>query len=276
MVTRTNNRERESTTRSALLNVMARAAHKAANSLKRDFGEVENLQISRKGPGDFVTRADKQAEKIIREVLQAARPDYGFLGEEGGQSIKGDGIHTWIVDPLDGTTNFLHGFAHFCISIALQKNNEIIAGAIYDPMRDELFTAEKGLGAYLNDKRLKVSKRRDMSTALPVTGIPFGGQKNTKPYLQVLESILNISTGVRRTGSAALDFAYVAAGRFDAYFEMGLNAWDAAAGLLIVREANGIVTDFNGKPATPYSESFLASNIDLHPEFLKLIKSAKA
>ncbi|MBT3767634.1 MAG: inositol monophosphatase, partial [Rhodospirillales bacterium] len=215
--------------RSPLLNVMTAAAQKAGRKLIRDFGEVEHLQVSQKGPADFVSNADHKAEKILREELQKARPRFGFLLEEGGE-IKGEDIsNRWIVDPLDGTTNFLHGIPHFSISIALERDGIPYAGVVYEPIHDEMYWAEKGSGAFLNGRRLRVSGRKEMNESLFSTGIPFLGAKDHPQFLKELEAVMAVSAGVRRFGSAALDLAYVAAGRYDGFWETGLNAWDIAA-----------------------------------------------
>jgi myo-inositol-1(or 4)-monophosphatase len=232
--------------RSALLNVMVQAALKAGRSLSRDFGEVQNLQVSLKGPGDYVSQADKKAEEIIRAELSRARPTYDFLGEESGETKGSDGAHRWIVDPLDGTTNFLHGIPLFAVSIALERNGEIVAGVIFNPAMDELYTAERGGGAFLNDRRLRVAARRNLSDAVIVTGIPHLGRGHHGRFLIELRNVMGEVAGVRRTGSAALDLAYTAAGRFDGYWEKPLEAWDMAAGILLVREAGGFVSDLEG------------------------------
>jgi len=227
---------------SANLNIMIKAARKAGRSLVKDFREVENLQVSAKGPGDFVSRADKAAEQILVDELMTARPNYGFLGEEGTEIEGKDPTRRWIVDPLDGTTNFLHGMPHWAVSIALEHKGEIVSAVVYDPAKDEMFYAEKGAGAWLNDsQRLRVSGRSRMIESVFATGLPFGGAPYLPASLQDLARLLPRTAGVRRWGSAALDLAYVAAGRYEGYWERGLNAWDIAAGLLIVREAGGIV-----------------------------------
>src|SRR5580704_11838004 len=228
-------------TRSPLVNVMAKAAEKAAKSLKRDFGEVERLQVSRKGPADFVSTADLSAQKILREELGKARPSFGFLMEEADEAADTSSkTERWIVDPLDGTSNFLHGLPHWCISIAAMRGNEIIAGVIHDPIKDETFWAEKGLGAYVNSKRLRVSARKDLADCLIATGIPFKGVMDEDPkFVARLEAIMPKVAGIRRWGAAALDLAYTAAGRYDGYWEVGCNSWDYAAGILIVKESGG-------------------------------------
>lgn len=231
---------------SPTLNVMIAAARKAARALARDFGEVENLQISRKGPSDFVTSADLKAEKTIFEELSKARPGYGFLMEERGAVDGTDKSHRWIVDPLDGTTNFLHGIPHFAISIGLEREGVLVAGVVYNVVRDELFWAEKGQGAYLNDRRLRVAARAELRDALIATGMPFLGKPDHDVFLTELKQVMERTSGVRRFGAASLDLAYVAAGRFDGFWERGLAAWDVAAGVVLVREAGGFVIEIDG------------------------------
>jgi myo-inositol-1(or 4)-monophosphatase len=260
--------------RSALINVMAGAALKAAKGLIRDFGEVEQLQVSVKGPGEFVTAADLKAEKILRAELSKARPGYGFLLEEAGSVRGSDEHHRWIVDPLDGTTNFLHGIPQWAISIALERDNEIVAGLVYEPLRDEAFWAEKGVGAYVNDRRLRVSARRQLSEAVVGTGIPFRERGDHPAYLKTLAAVMAATSGVRRPGSAALDLAYVAAGRFDGFWEFGLQPWDIAAGILLVREAGGYVTDMAGGHNMLASGDVLAANDHLHQPLARLVTQA--
>ena len=226
---------------SANLNLMLKAARKAGRSLSTDYREVENLQVSMKGAGDFVSKADIAAEEILREELRTARPTYGWLAEESSEEEGEDPTRRWIVDPLDGTTNFLHGLPHWAVSIALEHKGQIVAGVIYDPTKDEMFFAEKGQGAWMNDSRLRVSGRNRMIAALFATGLPIGGRADLPATLQELARVLPTCAGVRRFGAAALDLAYVAAGRYDGYWERRLNAWDIAAGLLIVREAGGLI-----------------------------------
>ncbi|WP_085932401.1 inositol monophosphatase family protein [Enhydrobacter aerosaccus] len=262
--------------RSATITVMIRAVFAAAKSLKRDFGEVEHLQVSEKGPGDFVSRADIQAERTLRRELERTRPEYGFLGEEGGET-KGDGRNRWIADPLDGTTNFLHGVPHFAISLGLERDGEVIAGVIYQPISDELFWAEKGNGAFIDtpnarSRRLRVSGRKDLARALVATGIPNIGRGGDHPaYLRKLEAVMAKTAGVRRWGSAALDLAFVAAGRYDAYFEYGLKPWDVAAGMLMVREAGGMMNDAAGNAYTLTSPSLLATNAGLRDAMVETL-----
>ncbi len=226
---------------SANLNIMIKAARIAGRKLLRDFGEVEKLQVSLKGAGDFVTRADLMAEEVIREQLTEARPNYGWLGEES-EEVKGeDPTRRWIVDPLDGTTNFLHGLPHWAVSIGLEHKGEIVSAVVYDPVKDEMFTAEKGAGCWLNDSRLRVSGRRQMSEMIFATGLPFAGTGDLPETLRELARILPATAGVRRFGAASLDLAYVAAGRFDGFWERGLKPWDMAAGLGLIREAGGLI-----------------------------------
>lgn len=225
---------------SANLNVMVKAARRAGRSLVKDFREVENLQVSMKGAGDFVSRADIAAEKIIKEELMGARPTYGWLAEEGGEDEGQDPTRRWIVDPLDGTTNFLHGLPHWAVSIALEHKGQVVAGVVFDPAKDEMFIAEKGAGAWMNDTRLRVSGRTKMIECIFATGLPFGGRADLPDTLKELARVAPGCAGVRRWGAAALDLAYVAAGRYDGFWERRLNAWDLAAGLVILREAGGL------------------------------------
>jgi myo-inositol-1(or 4)-monophosphatase len=231
---------------SPLMTVMVAAARKAGRALIRDFGELENLQVSRKGPADFVTRADLKAEETLFAELTKARPGYGFLGEERGFVEGTDKTHRWIVDPIDGTLNFMHGMPHFAISVGLEREGQLIAGIVYNPVRDELFWAEKGRGAWLNTRRLRVSARRTLAEAVVATGIPFLGKPGHAQFLKELHQIAGKTAGVRRFGSAALDLAWVAAGRFDAFWERDLKLWDIAAGVVLVREAGGICQEIDG------------------------------
>ena len=260
--------------RSALLNVMTAAANKAARGLVRDFGEIENLQVSKKGTADFVTTADKKAEKVIVGELLKGRPRYGFLLEEGGEIEGTDTSNRWIVDPLDGTTNLLHGIPHFSISIALERDGELVAGVIYEPVYDQIFWAEKGQGAYLNGRRIRVSARRSLDESLFATGIPFAGRKDHGRFLKQLEAVMAVSAGVRRFGSAALDLAYVAAGRYEGFWEIGLQAWDMAAGIVLVREAGGFISELGGGNAMIASGEIIAANDRLHQTFLKILADA--
>ena len=257
--------------RSPLLNVMTAAALKAAKGLIRDFGELEQLQVSKKGPADFVSRADHRSESVLRGELMKARPTYGLLMEESGFHAGSDTSNRWVVDPLDGTTNFLHGIPHFSISIALERDGEPYAGVIYSPIPDEMFVAERGSGAFLNGRRLRVSGRRNVEDALFATGIPFMGLANHDLFVRQLEAVMAVSTGVRRFGSAALDLAWVAAGRYDGYWENGLNPWDIAAGIVLVREAGGFVTDLAGGRKMFTGGGVLASNTALHESLIGLV-----
>ncbi len=260
--------------KSSLITVMERAARRAAPQLRRDFGELESLQIDSKGPSDFVTRADRAAEATLKEELQKARPDYNFLLEEGGE-VKGvTGAPRFIIDPLDGTTNFLHGIPHFAVSIGVEEAGEITAGVVYNPITDETFWAEKGKGAWLGDKRLRVSTRRQMSEALFACGLPFKGVGSADDYAAILKNLMPQVASVRRFGAATLDLAWVAAGRYDGYFENDRAPWDIAAGLLLVREAGGFVTDYQGKPATHAKGDIIAANPSLHAGLHKVIAQA--
>jgi myo-inositol-1(or 4)-monophosphatase len=260
--------------RSALLNVMTAAAQKAARGLIRDLGELEHLQVSRKGPADFVSKADRKAESVLRRELAKARPAYGLLMEESGAVAGTDTSNRWIIDPLDGTTNFLHGIPHFCISIALERDGDPFAGVIYSPVHDEMFVAEKGSGAYLNGRRLRVSARRRVDDAIFATGIPFKGIPDHDLFMRQLEAVMAISAGVRRFGSAALDLAFVAAGRYDGYWENGLNPWDVAAGIVLVREAGGFVSDLSGGNRMLTGGGILAANSELHGFLARLLQEA--
>jgi myo-inositol-1(or 4)-monophosphatase len=260
--------------RSALLNVMVAAAQKAARGLIRDLGELEHLQVSRKGPADFVSKADRKAESVLRGELTKARPAYGLLMEESGAVAGTDTSNRWVIDPLDGTTNFLHGIPHFCISIALERDGDPFAGVIYSPIHDEMFVAEKGSGAYLNGRRLRVSARRRIDDAIFATGIPFLGIPDHDLFVRQLRAVMAISAGVRRFGSAALDLAYVAAGRYDGYWENGLNPWDVAAGIVLVREAGGFVSDISGGNRMLAGDGILAANSELHGLLVRLLQEA--
>ncbi len=261
--------------RSALINVMIQAAQKAARGLVRDFGEVEQLQVSRKGPGDFVSIADMKAEKTLQEALERARPDFGFLMEESGTVEGKDPHHRWIIDPLDGTTNFLHGVPHFCTTVALENRGEIIAGVTYNPVADEMYWAERGQGAYLNDRRLRVSSRSQMSEALVSTGIAHGHGDDYDAFLREVRAVMPQVTSLRRYGAAALDLAYVAAGRADIFWQRGLGAWDIAAGILLVREAGGFITDLSGRHKMLETGEVMAGNDSLQPRVLDIVRRAR-
>lgn len=257
---------------SANLNVMIMAARRAGRSLVKDFQEVENLQVSSKSAGDFVSRADIAAENIIREQLMEARPNYGWLGEESDPVEGKDPTRRWIVDPLDGTTNFLHGMPHWSVSIALEHKGEIVAGVVYDPPKDEMFVAEKGQGAFMNESRLRVSDRSRMIEAVFATGVPNGARAFLPETLQDLARLMPMTAGVRRWGSAALDLAYVSAGRFDGYWERGLNPWDVAAGLLLVKEAGGFVEGLEKGTSAIDSSAVIAGNSAIFETFCKEIR----
>jgi myo-inositol-1(or 4)-monophosphatase len=259
---------------SALIKVMTDAVRKAARGLVRDFGEVAELQVSRKGPADYVSAADTKAEQVLFEALTAARPGYGFLGEERGLIEGTDKTHTWIVDPLDGTTNFIHAIPHFAINVALQRDGQIVGAITFNPISNELYWAEKGKGAFLNDRRLRVAARRDLGEAVLATGIPFMGRPGHGVFLKELHQITQKVSGVRRFGSAALDMAFVAAGRFDGYWERGLGSWDLAAGLLLVAEAGGVVSDADGGASPLETGTICVANSDLHPLILERLKAA--
>jgi myo-inositol-1(or 4)-monophosphatase len=261
--------------RSATVNVMALAVKKAARGLIRDFNEVEHLQVSRKGPADFVSNADHKSERILREELGKARPDFGFRMEESAPVAAKDGTHIWVVDPLDGTTNFLHGLPHFAISIGLEANGEPIAGMVYDPIKDETFWAEKGQGAFLNDRRLRVSARRNLDESLIATGIPFRGTKGHARFAAEAAMLMPEVAGIRRFGAASLDLAYVAAGRYDGFWEWGLQSWDICAGIILVREAGGVVSEPGGGGNGYKTGNVLAANVDLHQPLSMLLKKAK-
>ncbi len=260
--------------RSPLMTVMTDAVMKAARSLKRDFGEVENLQVSVKGPGDFVSAADRRVEEIVRRELTRARPDYGLLLEEAGEVTGRDAENRWIVDPLDGTTNFLHGVPHFAISIALERRGELIAGVIYDPLRDETFAAERGTGAYLNDRRIRVSGRKELNQALIGTGIPvLDWEGRERGFLAQLDRISAQVAGVRRLGVCSLDLAYVASGRFDGFWEFGVQPWDIAAGVVLIREAGGMVTRLEGDDDLLGRGTLVAGNGAIFPRLVELVRA---
>ncbi|QKS00686.1 inositol monophosphatase [Sphingomonas sp. CL5.1] len=264
---------------SGLFTVIERAARKAAPRLRRDFNEVQQLQVSRKGPADFVSMADKRAEQTLYEELSKARPDWGFVMEERGEIAGDPAKPRFIIDPLDGTSNFLHGIPHFAISIAVEEplangKREVTTALVYQPLTDESFWAEKGRGAWLQTERLRVSARRDPSEALVATGIPFLGHGDFVQWTRIFGAIAPQVAGIRRLGSAALDLAWVAAGRFDAYWESQLNIWDVAAGMLLVKEAGGFVTDFRGGDRAIERNEYLAANDALHSRLHKLVAGA--
>jgi myo-inositol-1(or 4)-monophosphatase len=257
---------------SALINVMVKAARRAGRSLKRDLGEVENLQVSLKGPANFVTLADKRAEEMLHSDLTKARPGYGFIGEEGGIREGDDKTHTWIVDPLDGTTNFLHGIPHFAISIGLQREGTMIAGLIYNPANDDLYLAERGKGAFRNDQRLRVAGRRKLSDCVIACGLPHIGRGDHELSRAEMCGIQNTVAGLRRFGAASLDMAFVAAGHLDGYWERNLKPWDLAAGQIIVREAGGIVSGTEGDDDPLKTGNVVCGNEFIHAELVKILK----
>ncbi|UXN05801.1 MULTISPECIES: inositol monophosphatase family protein [unclassified Bartonella] len=257
---------------SAIMHVMVQATVKAGRSLVRDFGEVQNLQVSLKGPGDYVSQADKKAESILYNELSRARPDYGFLMEESGEVIGNDAQHRFIIDPLDGTTNFLHGIPLFAISVALERQGQIVAGVIFNPVLDELYTTERGGGAFLNDRRLRVAARRKLEDAVIGTGIPHLGRGHHGNYLVELRNVMGEVAGIRRMGAASLDLAAVAAGRLDAFWEDGLQPWDMAAGMLMVREAGGYVSDKDGGQNMFDTKNIVVGNELMHGALMKVLK----
>ncbi len=257
---------------SANLNIMIKAARKAGRALVKDFREVENLQVSVKGAGDFVTKADIGAEKILKDELMGARPTYGWLAEEGGEEEGQDPTRRWIVDPLDGTTNFLHGLPHWAVSIALEHKGEIVAGVVFDPAKDEMFFAEKGTGAWMNEGRLRVSGRHRMIESIFATGLPFGGRADLPETLKDLGRLLPVCAGVRRWGAASLDLAYVASGRYDGFWERRLKPWDVAAGMLIVKEAGGLVEAIRPERNILQHGEIVCSNEPIFSTFAKTIR----
>jgi myo-inositol-1(or 4)-monophosphatase len=262
---------------SALMTIMINAARKAGRSLARDFGEVEHLQVSVKGPANFVSAADHRAESILYEELSKARQGYSFLMEERGLVEGPDKTHVWIIDPLDGTTNFLHSIPLFAISIALQRDGELVAGLIYNPASGDFYTAERGKGAFLNDnRRLRVAGRPDLSDAVVVTGIPHRGKPGHQQHLAELSSVMRDCAGIRRTGSAAMDLAWVAQGRFDGYWERNIQSWDMAAGVVLLREAGGFVSDTDGRQNMLKTGSIVCGNEAIHGALLKRITAANA
>jgi myo-inositol-1(or 4)-monophosphatase len=251
---------------------MVAAARKAARGLIRDFGELENLQVSRKGPADFVSTADQRTERILLEELTKARPGYAFLLEEGGAVEGPDKTHRFIIDPLDGTTNFLHGIPQFAISIALEREGQLQSAVVFNPVTNELFTAERGHGAYLNDRRLRVAARERLPDCVIATGTPFHGTDGHEQFSAELSRVMPEVAGIRRFGAASLDLAWVAAGRFDAYWERDISAWDVAAGILLVREAGGVVSDLDNRQRMLEAGHILAANESLHRQVLALVR----
>jgi myo-inositol-1(or 4)-monophosphatase len=260
---------------SALMNIMIAAARRAGRGLARDFGELEQLQVSVKGPANFASSADHRSEETIYRELSKARPGYGFLMEERGVVEGPDKTHRWIVDPLDGTSNFLHGVPIFCIAIALERGGEVVAGLTYNPIHDELYTAEKGQGAFLNNRRLRVAARKSLADSLVTIGIPHRGRQGHARFLAECKALMGQTAGIRRTGSAAIDLAWVAAGRFDGYLEHDLSPWDMAAGILLVREAGGYVTDAKGGKSMFESGDIVAGNAHVHRAMLDLLAETR-
>ena len=258
---------------SANLNVMMKAARKAGRSLIKDFAEVENLQVSRKGAGDFVTRADMASEKVIREELMYARPTYGYIGEETGVIEGQDPTRRWIVDPLDGTTNFLHALPHWAVSIALEHKGQIVAGVVYDPVKDEMFYAEKGEGAFMNETRMRVSARHRLNESIYATGVPFAGRGDLPATLQDLARLMPACAGVRRWGAASLDLAYVGMGRYEGFWERDLQIWDIAAGIIIAKEAGAIVEGIEDNSDPLISNDILCANEVQFEQFAKVIRN---
>ena len=257
-----------------LINVMDAAARKASRRLVRDFGEIEQLQVSRKGPGDFVSEPNRRTEQILYDELSKARPSFGFLMEEGGEINGEGGDERWIVDPIDGTTNFLHGIPHFAISIGVERDGNLVSGVVYQPIHDELFWAENGAGSYLNRQRLRVSERSMLADSLIATGIPFGDRVGKKSFIAMLNAVMEKTSGVRRLGSASLDLAYVAAGRYEGFWETGLSPWDIAGGIVIVREAGGLVSEINGHDSVLHGTSIVATNQRIYDPLRKLLMDA--
>jgi len=258
---------------SANMNVMVKACRKAAKVIIRDFGEIENLQVSLKGPGDYVTASDKKVEKILIEELQKARPNYSILSEEIGE-INNDDSFKWIIDPIDGTSNFLHGIPHFGISIGLEHNKEIICGIVYDPIKDEMFTAEKGNGAYINNQRMRVSARSKLKDCIIFSGGPrFKSENKDLAFEEYKKFSSRVNIAIRKLGSASLDMAYVAAGRCDGFWQRDLNYWDIAAGIILVKEAGGFVIDFRGNDDYVENKTILVSNSKINKEMLEVLSS---
>lgn len=261
---------------SALINVMVKAARRAGRSLSRDLGEIENLQVSLKGPANFVSAADKRAEEMLYADLAKARPGYGFIGEEGGSREGADKTHTWIVDPLDGTTNFLHGIPQFAISIGLRREDTVVAGVIYNPATDELFIAERGKGAFLNDQRLRVAARKELKDCVIACGLPHIGRGDHELSRREMAELQPRVAGLRRFGAASLDLAYVAAGRLDGYWERNLKPWDMAAGMIMIREAGGVVSDIQTPGDPLLTGDVVCGNETIHSSLTKILRPLKA
>ena len=260
---------------SSLIQVMVGAVRKACKGIARDFGEVTELQVSKKGPGDFVTAADKRVEAALLEELTRVRPGYGFLGEETGEVVGSDKTHRWIVDPIDGTTNFLHGIPHFACTVALEREGEVVAGVTYNPISNDLYWAEKGKGVYHNDRRLRVSARKELEDSLIATGLPFIGKAGHAQALKELHQIMQRTVGIRRMGACSLDLAYVAAGQYDGYWERGLKPWDMAAGLLFVHEAGGKFSSIEGEDSPLITGNLACGNADILAQLTEKLLLAK-
>lgn len=260
---------------SSLIQVMVGAVRKGCKGVARDFGEITELQVSKKGPGDFVTAADKRVEAALFEELLRVRPGYGFLGEEQGEIHGSDKTHRWIVDPIDGTTNFMHGIPHFACTVALEREGEIVAGVTYNPILNDLYWAEKGKGSYHNDRRLRVSQRKAFDEALIATGAPFIGKPGHAQFLKELHQIMQRTAGIRRNGACSLDLAYVASGQFDGYWERGLKPWDMAAGILLISEAGGKVTAVDSDQSPLLTNDLVCGNPDIYPQLVEKLKLAR-
>ena len=260
---------------SSEINILEKVCSKASKVIIRDFGEIEKLQVSKKGPDDFVTKTDQKVEEIIIEELERARPGYNFLAEEGGTTKEKKSEFTWIIDPIDGTSNFMHGIPHFAISIGLEKSGEMIAGIIFDPIKNEMFYAEKGRGAYLNNSRIRVSSRNIITDSIALTGGPSFAEENKQSFHDEYMAMCSYFHQVRKLGSAALDLAYVAAGRAEMFWHKNLKYWDIAAGIIIVKEAGGTITDFKGKTFDLKNKEILATNSRLDSETVKILSSVK-
>ncbi len=260
---------------SSLIQVMVGAVRKGCKGVARDFGEVTELQVSKKGPGDYVTAADRRVEAALLEELLRVRPGYGFLGEESGEVIGSDKTHRWIVDPIDGTTNFMHGIPHFACTVALEREGEIVAGVTFNPVTSDLYWAEKGKGVYHNDRRLRVSSRKNLDESLIGTGLPFIGKAGHAQALKELHQIMQRTVGIRRSGAASLDLAYVAAGQLDAFWERGLKPWDMAAGLLFVAEAGGKFGSIDSDEGPLKTGDLICGNMDIYAQLLEKLKLAK-
>ena len=262
-------------TTTPIMTVMMAAIRKAARGVQRDYGEVSGLQVSVKGPGDFVTNSDKKCERVLREELAKARPTYGFLGEEEAETKGTDKDHRFIIDPIDGTFNFMHAVPYFAITVALERKGEIVAGVTYNPISDEMFHAEKGTGAFYNNKRMRVAARRELADAMVSAGLPNRGQTDHPQQRGELALMQIRAAGIRAMGSTALDLAYIAMGRFDGGWHRNLKAWDMAAGLLFVKEAGGFVQGLNGEANPLHTGGYIAANADLLPQIKNALEEAK-